>query len=184
MLSLEERKIALTLARDSISYYLVNLQLLPILAKSWNQESSLEQELGCFVTLHKNGNLRGCIGSIEGYEALYLNIVKNAVNAGFSDPRFPSLREEELHELTLEISVMGKLEQVHKLEDIEVGIHGLIAEQGGRRGLLLPQVPIEQGWDRKEFIQYTCHKAGLSFDAYLDSKTRFYSFTAEVFGEE
>ena len=108
--------------------------------------------------------------------------MQNAVNAGVRDPRFPPVTLEELPNLQWEISVMGPVERVPRIEDIVVGKHGLIIKKGHHQGLLLPQVPIEWGWNKKNFLEHTCQKANLPVDAYLDPETEIYWFTAEVFG--
>ena len=137
---------------------------------------------GAFVTLRVGGDLRGCIGYPES-DRLLVDVVEHcAISAAVSDPRFPAVRASEWPRIDVEISVLGPIEVVRGIEDVEVGRHGLIAERGGRRGLLLPQVAVEWKWDREEFASHTCVKAGLPRDAWRNGATLF-KFEAEVFGE-
>jgi AmmeMemoRadiSam system protein A len=147
-------------------------------------DSVLKKNLGLFVTLKINQQLRGCIGLIEAETPLYQNVIDYAVKAAFEDPRFDQLTPSELPQIHLEISVMGPVERVSNVEEIEVGVHGLIMRRGYRQGLLLPQVPIEWGWNRQQFLEHTCQKAGLPPGAYRDPQTEIFFFTATVFGED
>jgi len=135
-----------------------------------------------FVTLTKNGRLRGCIGYTEAVAPLFKVVQECAVAAATEDPRFPPVSPKELSSLRVEISVLTPLVPI-RAEEVEVGRHGLMVAQGGRRGLLLPQVPVEWGWDRETFLDQTCVKAGLSPSAWRHGAT-LRAFTAEVFGEE
>jgi AmmeMemoRadiSam system protein A len=137
---------------------------------------------GAFVTLRVGGDLRGCIGYPESDRLLVDVVERCAISAAVSDPRFPAVRASEWPRIDLEISVLGPIEVVRDIDDIEVGRHGLIAELGRRRGLLLPQVAVEWNWDREEFASHTCVKAGLPKDAWRNDATLF-KFEAEVFGE-
>lgn len=141
----------------------------------------LKRERGAFVTLHKNGRLRGCIGYIEARKPLYATIKEMAVAAAFHDPRFSPLKREEWPDVIFEISVLSPLEEIHDIEDIEVGRHGLYVIQGRHSGLLLPQVAAEYGWDRLTFLQQTCRKAGLPAQAWKEKETRLFIFLAEIF---
>jgi AmmeMemoRadiSam system protein A len=134
-----------------------------------------------FVTLTKNGRLRGCIGYTEAVAPLYRVVQECAVAAATEDPRFPPVSSSELPSLRVEISVLTPLFPILP-EEIEVGRHGLMVTQGRMRGLLLPQVPVEQGWDRVTFLDQTCVKAGLPASAWRRGAT-LRAFTAEVFGE-
>ncbi len=135
-----------------------------------------------FVTLTKNGRLRGCIGYTEAVAPLFKVVQECAVAAATEDPRFPPVSSNELPSLRIEISVLTPLVPILP-EEVEVGRHGLMVSQGGMRGLLLPQVPVEWGWDRETFLDQTCVKAGLPPSAWRHGAT-LRSFTAEVFGEE
>ncbi|MEE9288017.1 MAG: AmmeMemoRadiSam system protein A, partial [Bacteroidota bacterium] len=107
-----------------------------------------------------------------------------AVKAALEDPRFVPVTEEELNEVVIEISVLSPLQSINRIEDIEVGRHGLVIERGSCQGLLLPQVALEYHWDREAFLKFTARKAGLAADAWKDPETSIYVFTAEIFREE
>ncbi|HDR16646.1 MAG TPA: AmmeMemoRadiSam system protein B [Desulfobacteraceae bacterium] len=145
--------------------------------------SLMKQPRGAFVTLKKHGMLRGCIGMIEPRKPLHKAVEDMARAAAFDDPRFPPLSPSELGEITFEISVLTPLREIRDVEEIEVGRHGLYIVKGSRAGLLLPQVALEQRWDRTTFLEETCRKAGLSEEAWKDHNTVIYVFSAEVFGE-
>lgn len=138
---------------------------------------------GCaFVTIHLDGQLRGCIGELEPGRPLAQVVARCAAAACSRDPRFPPVKASELPHLVIELSVLGALEPVVSLDDIDIGRHGLVIERGRRRGLLLPQVATEWGWDRRSFVEQTCRKAGLPPDAWEQGAT-LWRFEAEVFGE-
>lgn len=137
---------------------------------------------GVFVTLRIAGRLRGCIGHPEPELPLVAAVERCAVSAAISDPRFPSVSVTEFCDIALEISVLGPIEPVGDLSEVVVGQHGLIAESGRRRGLLLPQVAVEWNWNAAEFASETCVKAGLRRDAWQNGAALF-KFGAEVFGE-
>jgi uncharacterized protein len=141
----------------------------------------LREHLGAFVTLKIDGNLRGCIGNVQGSGALYRTVWDMARSAAFRDPRFPPLSEDEFKRIEYEISILSPIEPCPDPELVEVGRHGLIISQGGRSGLLLPQVPVEWSWDRKTFLAQTCYKAGLPRDAWKEPNTDIFWFEAEVF---
>ncbi|HSE15255.1 MAG TPA: AmmeMemoRadiSam system protein A [Candidatus Deferrimicrobium sp.] len=134
-----------------------------------------------FVTLTKNGRLRGCIGYTEAVAPLFKVVQECAVAAATEDPRFPPVSPAELPSLRVEISVLTPMFPIRP-EEVEVGRHGLLVAQGRMRGLLLPQVPVEWGWDRETFLDQTCVKAGLPPSAWRHGAT-LRAFTAEVFGE-
>jgi AmmeMemoRadiSam system protein A len=138
---------------------------------------------GAFVTIKRGGRLRGCIGTLECRLSLAEEVIRVAVSAAREDPRFSPLTVAELEGLEVEVSVLGPLELIDPRDPaaIEIGRHGLVVEQGYRRGLLLPQVAIEWGWDREEFLSQTCVKAGLHLEAWRRG-ARVYRFAAEVFG--
>jgi len=146
-------------------------------------DPDLLQDSGAFVTLTLNGQLRGCIGHIQPVYPLIETVALMAREAALEDPRFMPVTRDEEPRISLEISVMSPVTPVPDLELIEVGRHGLVVEQGMRRGLLLPQVATEWGWTRKEFLQHTCMKAGLPGDAYLKGAQVSW-FEAEVFNED
>lgn len=127
--------------------------------------------------------MRGCIGHVVGFVPLWRAVEENAVAAAFSDPRFPPLTARELDEVHIEISVLSPLRQV-AADEVVVGRDGLLVERGASRGLLLPQVATEYGWDRETYLDHTCRKAGLEPRTWRQPDTRISTFTAEVFGEE
>jgi len=145
---------------------------------------ALREEKGVFVTLHKKKNLRGCIGYVEGNRPLQQAVQEMALAAAFEEPRFPPLHSEELKDLQIEISVLSPLKTIAAISEIELGQHGLLIEQNFYRGLLLPQVAVEQKWDRLTFLKQTCLKAGLPEMAWQQKETTIKIFSAEIFSEE
>jgi uncharacterized protein len=145
---------------------------------------NMDRCAGAFVTLHVSGELRGCIGHLEADRPLPAVVASCALSAAHADPRFPPISVRELDLLDIEISVLGGFEPVHRLDDIQIGRHGLLVDQRGRRGLLLPQVATEWGWDAATFVAHTCQKAGLPTDAWPERGAALFRFEAEVFGEK
>lgn len=141
----------------------------------------LKENRGAFVSIHKRGELRGCIGYIEGQGPLHKTIEKMAEAAAFQDPRFPPVTEKEVPELDIEISVLTPLKRIFDINEIEVGKHGIYIKKGWYSGLLLPQVATEYGWDRKTFLDHTCQKAGLPSHAWKEKDTEIYIFSADIF---
>ncbi len=141
----------------------------------------MQEKLGAFVTLKKNGRLRGCIGNVVGDAPLWKTVAKMARSAAFEDPRFPPVAKKEFGELEIEISILSPLEEVADLEAIVPGRHGLLIRNAWHSGLLLPQVAKEWGWDRETFLAHTCQKAGLSGNCWQDPQTQVFWFQAEVF---
>lgn len=182
MLSIEQRKILLAIARNSIAAMLSG-QSPAIDASGFDPE--LQQPAGVFVTLRAHdGDLRGCIGSIHPVAPLFRAVSNSAVSAAFRDPRFRPLAPDELARVSIEVSVMGPIERIKDVEEIVPGRDGLIISRGQAAGLLLPQVAVEYGWDRLTFLRHTCQKAGLPPDAWRSPDCRIEKFSAEVFGEE
>jgi len=144
---------------------------------------TLEERRGAFVTLKKHGHLRGCIGYIKAVKPLWETVRDMAVAAAFHDPRFTSLKAEEIQDLTFEVSVLSPLKRIKNINEIEVGKHGLYIVRGYNSGLLLPQVAVEYEWDRECFLQETCYKAGLPPQAWKDKETEIYIFSADYFGD-
>jgi AmmeMemoRadiSam system protein A len=142
----------------------------------------LNLRCGAFVSLHRQGTLRGCLGRVDGEAPLVVTVTRLAALVADSDPRFDPVREDELSGLEIEISVLTPEREVQRVDEIEIGRHGLIVECGGRRGLLLPQVAVEHGWDRETFLEQTCLKAGVSAGAWRD-RARILLFEAQVFSE-
>jgi AmmeMemoRadiSam system protein A len=180
MYSGELKKEMLKLARNTVEMYVKERKTPSI--EHVSQE--LKEKRGAFVTLHKKGNLRGCIGYTEPYFPLGETIVKTAVSASTKDNRFTPVKEEELKDIDIEISVLSPVRKVVNTEEIKVGIHGLVVSKGYYSGLLLPQVATNYNWDREEFLAQTCWKAGLPPDAWKDKDCEIYLFSAEVFGEK
>ena len=145
------------------------------------ESAVLREKRGAFVTLKKNGELRGCIGYIEAYKPLYQTIREMALAAAFNDPRFPELKAQEWPEIEVEISVLTPLREIDDPDIVEVGKHGLLIRHADSTGLLLPQVALEYGWSREEFLAHTCNKAGLAADCWRRSGTRLYIFSADIF---
>lgn len=141
----------------------------------------LKENRGAFVSLHKKGQLRGCIGYIEGRGPLHKTIEEMAEAAAFRDPRFLPVVERELSELDIEISVLTPLRKITDVNEIEVGKHGIYIKKGWNTGLLLPQVATEYKWDRKTFLEHTCQKAGLPSNAWKEKDTEIYIFSADIF---
>ena len=173
----EEQKELLRIARKSIESKLSHRSM-PVLKAT---APPLSEKRGVFVTLHKDGGLRGCIGYIHPIKPLYQAVSEMAIEAAFGDPRFPPLSEDELSQISIEISVLTPLEKVRDPATIEVGKHGIYIRKDMNSGLLLPQVATEQGWSRETFLERTCYKAGLPKDAWKDAE--IYIFSAQIFHE-
>lgn len=141
----------------------------------------LAAKRGAFTTLHLDGRLRGCIGYVVPQHSLYRTVAETACAAAFDDPRFTPVSAAEAPNLTVEISVLSPIAPIRP-EVVVVGRHGLVVSMGAQRGLLLPQVPVQWGWDRETFLAQTCRKAGLPQDAWRQGAA-LQAFTAEVFGE-
>ncbi len=181
-LSEAEKKFLLFQARRNIAHVLKNGSMIEL--NSRDIPALCTGKRAAFVTLKKNGELRGCIGTIVADRPLYKTIIECSYSAAFRDPRFSPLENAELSAIRIEISVLTDAEQVKSLDEIQTGRDGLIIEKGVNRGLLLPQVATEQGWDRDAFISHTCIKAGLPGDAWKDPAVKVFRFQAIVFGEE
>jgi len=145
------------------------------------ESPTLKENRGAFVTIHRRGQLRGCIGYIEGQGPLYKTIEKMAEAAAFKDPRFTPVKEKELPELDIEISVLTPLKKITDVNEIQVGKHGIYIVKGMWAGLLLPQVATEYGWDRQTFLEHTCQKAGLPSNVWKEKDTEIYIFSADIF---
>ncbi|MCM8799881.1 MAG: AmmeMemoRadiSam system protein B [Candidatus Omnitrophica bacterium] len=181
MLNKEQRKKLLEIARKTIEFYLKTGKKLEL----EETDPLLLEKRGAFVTLHKFGQLRGCIGNLIGEKPLYLTVQDMAIESAMNDPRFPPLKLEELNDVEIEISVLSPLERVNNAEQIQLGKHGVLVRRGFRSGVFLPQVAQETGWSKEEFLSYLCsHKAGLHPLAWKEKDTELYIFTAEVFSEK
>ena len=177
----EERRELLKIARDSIRSYLTTRKPPRIEAEN----PKLKQKRGVFVTLRRGEALRGCIGFIEPIFPLYHAISECAVSAATKDIRFPPVTIEELPRITIEISVLSPTKRVASVDEIEMGIHGVVVKKGFNQGIFLPQVAKEAGWNKEEFLSHLCSgKAGLPSDAWKDRDTEIYIFSVEKFEEE
>ena len=176
-LTLDDKSYLLRLARNTIasSFGEEEADLSP------HPSTVLDSPCGAFVTLSKQGKLRGCIGYIEAVKPLRETIAEMAMSAAFKDWRFPPVLESELDEI--EISVLSPLRRIEDPSVIEVGTHGIIISRGLSRGLLLPQVAVDWNWDRETFLRQTCVKAGLPEDAWTEDGTRIDIFSADIFSE-
>ena len=182
-----DRRLLLQLARDAIVAHVTAPRASAIESAIESairdpQSAILARPGGAFVTVHKRGDLRGCIGHIEPTEPLGKVVPRCAVAACSRDPRFPPVTGAELDAIDIEISLLGPLALIAGPPDIVVGRDGLVVECGWQRGLLLPQVAAEWGWDAVTFLAHTCQKAGLPPDAWRKDAT-LWRFEAEVFGE-
>jgi len=179
LLEPEERAEALALVRSSVE----------ILVREGRRQdpppgTSLSlRRSAAFVTLSLNGRLRGCIGVLESFGALDDTLVHCALAAAAEDRRFPPVSLSELPELRYEISLLSPLRRTRNPGEVEVGRHGVLLQARGRQGLLLPQVPLEYGWDRETYLDHACRKAGLPQGAWKWPDTRLWLFAAEVFGD-
>lgn len=178
LLTKKEQKELLKIARNTIVEYVTNRKtpeftsILP----------GLNLHSGCFVTVKQKGELRGCIGNFVSDQPLYLLVQEMAISAATRDPRFYPMKVEDLADFTLDISVLSPLEKAASVDEIQVGVHGIYIVKGSYRGVLLPQVATEYGWNRDQFLQHTCIKAGLPQDAW-QGECDIYIFSAQVFGE-
>lgn len=145
------------------------------------KSDTLRMPLGSFVTLHRNGALRGCIGSMIGREPLYQNVWRMARAAAFEDSRFPPLTAGEWKEIAMEISVLGPLSPCPDPAAIEIGRHGLLLTRGPFSGVFLPQVPVEQGWNLHGYLENLCRKAHLPPRSWQDPDAALYWYEAVVF---
>lgn len=149
--------------------------------KEFAAGSALFRKLGAFVTLHISGNLRGCIGNIIGREPLYVTVWHMAQAAAFADPRFPALGLSEWPRVNMDISVLDELTICPNPQTVEVGRHGLVLQYAGHSGVFLPQVPVEQGWDRLAYLDNLCLKAGLPTGTWKQPGAQLFWYEAVVF---
>ena len=175
----DQQKFLLKLARDSIKHHLDTGKSLHI----ENQTGILNEKRGAFVTLKTDNKLRGCIGYPIPHQALYLTVMEAAEMAAFKDFRFDPLKREELPHTKIEISVLSRPWTITDTREIEIGKHGIIISQGINRGLLLPQVPMEWGWDLATYLRHSCMKSGLDEDAW-EQGAKIEVCTAQIFSED
>jgi AmmeMemoRadiSam system protein A len=176
---IKEEQQAIDLVRWTLNSYVKGLSNVtqPELTDPYFYEKS-----GVFVTLKKNGMLRGCIGVIVPVDILARNIITSTRNSAQNDHRFPPVRLEEVDELDIEISILSPPKE-SKLEDIEIGKHGLIVEGGDKSAIYLPQVAPEQGWTFDQWLDSLCEKATLPTRYWKEKEARFRTFTAQIFNE-
>jgi len=179
-LSQDEKDQLIALARTSVEHAIRDRKAYEPPAP---EDAALNRESGAFVTLRESGALRGCIGYTSATKPLYQTIRDTATLAATSDPRFRPVSADEVPKLEYEISVLSPLRRVRDVREIQVGRDGLLVKNGDREGLLLPQVPTEQHWDRMKFLEQTCVKAGMPDQCWKEVDTDIFCFTAEVFGE-
>lgn len=172
----EEKHQLLSLAREAITLQITGSPAKP----PETMPDSLQQKHGCFVTIKLDNKLRGCIGNLVSEKPLYLLVQEMAVAAATKDPRFYPMKKKDLDSFDLEISVLSSLHKIENIEEIQTGVHGIYLEKDSHRGVLLPQVAIEYGWDRTVFLNQTCIKAGLPPDGWSEGAD-IYIFSAEVF---
>ncbi len=178
----EDRRRLLQLARRIIEEYVLHHRAPDAANVGVPITEGMRQIAGGFVTLHKHGELRGCIGEIEPERELYRVVRDHALNAAFKDPRFPAVTADELSDITIEISVLTPPKRVSSWHDIEVGRHGVVLHKAGRSAVFLPQVAPEQGWDVETMLSHLARKAGLPAEAWREG-AHFDVFEAIVFGE-
>ncbi len=180
-LTLKQKTKLIEVARDAIETFVLSQKKIDLN----NNDPRLQEEEGAFVTIHKNGRLRGCIGNIIGRRPLIQTVRDMAIAAAVDDPRFPPLKKEEWQDIDVEISVLSKPWRMQDPDEFRAGVHGAIIRRGFNQGVFLPQVATEFSWGRDEFLSHLCaHKAGLPSDAWKDPRTEVQLFTAEVFSEK
>ena len=179
-MKVESQGTLLQIARDAIACHLEGR----IPSKLQGSETELLQKSGAFVTLHKGGQLRGCVGQIVSDKPLYETVAEAAIAAATRDPRFHRVNLSEISELEIEISVLTPLQPFEHIKDLKIGVHGLYIKNGEHDGLLLSQVATAHNWNRTQFLQQTCKKAQLPEDAWQAPETKIYLFSSQVFGEE
>ena len=178
-LSQSDKETLLRIARQSIETHLDGRDI-----PEFDVPDHLREPGAAFVTLERRGQLRGCIGHTVAVKPLFETVSYCGIQAAVADPRFPPVKAGEFDGLDIEISVLTPLQEVTSLDEIEVGRDGLMIHKGNNRGLLLPQVATEYGWNRTEFLEHTCRKAGLPRDAYKSAEATIYKFQAIIFAEK
>ena len=179
MLTNEEKKLCLELARSSIAFKLKLIEEAP----KRPPNPIFKESFGLFVTLHKDNRLRGCIGYIQPYKDLCSSIMELAMAAAFRDNRFSQVKDHEFDALHIEISILSPLKEIKNIDEIEIGHDGLYIQHPLGSGLLLPQVATQYNWDKDTFLEETFHKAGLPISFQNEKATKIYRFEAEIFGE-
>jgi hypothetical protein len=181
----EDGRYLVKMARDTVSQYIKNSN------KISDQifEEKFRFNAGVFVTINDKSGLRGCIGFPLAVKKLSDALIDAAISASTDDPRFPSITQNELNDLVFEVTVLSDTEEISTnsldeiINEIKIGRDGLIIEKNSQSGLLLPQVPVEYNWDVKDFLNHTCHKAGLPSDSWKDKTTKISKFQGVIFRE-
>lgn len=179
MLSKTDATRLLEIAREAICHRVTGEDYAPVP----QEEKALNERAGCFVTIKQNGRLRGCIGNFQSHQPLFHEVAAMAAASATEDPRFQPMQPNDLNNFKLEITILSPLKKIEHTDQIEVGIHGIYIEKGFHRGVLLPQVAVEYGWDRKTFLQQTCLKAGIAADAWQLPETEIYIFNGQIIHE-
>jgi AmmeMemoRadiSam system protein B/AmmeMemoRadiSam system protein A len=181
-LSADERATLLAIAREAISARLEGTKAAPVSPSKLTPR--LREPLGAFVTITKDGNLRGCIGRFTSPDPLWEVIGDMALEAAFGDPRFPVLTKAEYPSIHIEISVLGPMKRINNISEIKTGKHGIYLKKGFSSGTLLPQVAAERGWNTEQFLGYCARdKAGIGWDGWKDKDTEIFVYEAYVFSE-
>lgn len=178
----DEKSVLFAIAEDTLQWC-VNRTKGEFPMEQYNVTPKLKEQRATFVTLEKDGQLRGCIGSLAPVEALYLSVHHNAINAALEDPRFSPVQPSELPHLEIHVSILSPIVDIPSLNDFKIGQHGIILEQGRARAVFLPEVAVEQGWSKEETLSYLSMKAGLPRDAWRKD-TRFKVFESVVLAIE
>jgi AmmeMemoRadiSam system protein A/AmmeMemoRadiSam system protein B len=181
-LSDADKRQLLALARSALQHFLKTREPAEIEELGFQVTPAMQQVRGCFVTLHLNGQLRGCVGQIFPMRPLYREVMAQAVNSGVNDRRFVSVDQSEMADLEFEISALTPPEPVASANEIVIGKHGIVLEKAGRNAVFLPQVAVEQGWDLEQTLNHLARKAGFADSAWRED-TSFSVFEAVVFGE-
>jgi len=183
ILSEQEQQTLLRLARETLEGITKDKSFKPDISQ-FDITPNLKEKSRLFVTLTKNGKLRGCIGHVAAIEPIYAAVIENTISAAFRDSRFPPVKADEVPEIRIEISINTPQRLIKDVNKIEIGKHGLILEKGWNRGLLLPQVPVEWGWDRDEFLKGICRKARLPNGSWEHPDAKLYIYSSQVFHEK
>jgi AmmeMemoRadiSam system protein A len=176
----DEKRELLRIARATLREYFHTGRIPP----GKPHRDSLTAEAGVFVSLHREGTLRGCIGTQQETTPLYKIVQEMTITAASRDPRFDPVDEDEVEDIEIEISVLAVGQPLGSAQDIEIGVHGLSIEHDSKRGLLLPQVASKNGWDANSFLVEVCRKAGLADDAWTHPEATVHVFAAQVFNDQ
>ena len=176
MLNKDQRQLLIDVAKEAIKSHLNGEYKLKSIT-----DVALMATHGVFVTLHLENKLRGCMGHVVSNTPLYHEVQVVSLKSAFEDPRFKPVGKEEVESIQIEISVISPFEKINSPNEVNIGVHGLVLQNGGRSGLFLPQVPIEQGWNLTTYVTELCRKAQCPISVLDEPKTELFRFTAEVF---